>query len=62
MVIIEHWSNDSQDGYTCRWTQIRGRVFLFPEKPLKELIDLAHEHDVYVSTVSADEIDGKMDD
>ncbi|KAI9373177.1 hypothetical protein BJX61DRAFT_533354 [Aspergillus egyptiacus] len=27
-----------------------GSFSLFPEKPLKELIDLAHEHDVYVST------------
>ncbi|KAL3465353.1 hypothetical protein BJX64DRAFT_297411 [Aspergillus heterothallicus] len=27
-----------------------GSFSLFPEKPLKELIDLAHQHDVYVST------------
>ncbi|KAL4969280.1 coma-domain-containing protein [Aspergillus stella-maris] len=27
-----------------------GSFSLFPEKPLKELIDLAHEHNVYVST------------
>ncbi|KAL3494111.1 hypothetical protein BJX62DRAFT_223505 [Aspergillus germanicus] len=27
-----------------------GSFSLFPEKPLRELIDLAHEHDVYVST------------
>lgn len=29
-----------------------GSFSLFPEKPLRELIDLAHEYDVYVSTVS----------
>jgi hypothetical protein len=28
-----------------------GSFSLFEEKPLRELIDLAHEHDVYVSTV-----------
>ena len=29
-----------------------GSFALFPEDKLKELIDLAHQHDVYVSTVS----------
>jgi phosphosulfolactate synthase (CoM biosynthesis protein A) len=38
-----------------------GSFSLFPEKPLRELIDLAHEHDVYVSTVSVDGTDGKLD-
>lgn len=28
-----------------------GSFSLFPEDKLKELIDLAHHHDVYVSTV-----------
>lgn len=28
-----------------------GSFSLFPEDKLKELIDLAHQHDVYVSTV-----------
>lgn len=28
-----------------------GSFALFPEDKLKELIDLAHQHDVYVSTV-----------
>lgn len=28
-----------------------GSFSLFQEKPLRELIDLAHEHGVYVSTV-----------
>lgn len=32
-------------------TQHSGSFSLFQEKPLRELIDLAHEHGVYVSTV-----------
>ena len=28
-----------------------GSFSLFEEKPLRELIELAHSHDVYVSTV-----------
>jgi hypothetical protein len=31
-----------------------GSFSLFEETPLRELIDLAHEHDVYVSTVCFD--------
>jgi hypothetical protein len=31
--------------------QTTGSFSLFEEKPLRELIDLAHEHGVYVSTV-----------
>lgn len=39
-----------------------GSFSLFPEKPLRELIDLAHEYDVYVSTVSVKIfITGEMD-
>lgn len=30
-----------------------GSFSLFPEKPLRELLDLAHEHGAYVSTVGA---------
>ena len=33
-------------------TPVIGSFSLFQEKPLRELIDLAHEHGVYVSTVS----------
>ncbi|KAL4774054.1 hypothetical protein BDW60DRAFT_215479 [Aspergillus nidulans var. acristatus] len=42
--------------YTTMGTHVDGLKFaggsfsLFPEKPLRELIDLAHEHSVYVST------------
>lgn len=30
-----------------------GSFSLFPEEKLREIIDLAHHHDVYVSTVSS---------
>jgi hypothetical protein len=38
-------------GPTLTWST--GSFSLFQEKPLRELIDLAHEHGVYVSTVSS---------
>lgn len=39
-------------GYHVDGLKFAGGSFsLFPEAQLRELIDLAHEHDVYVSTV-----------
>jgi hypothetical protein len=36
---------------TGKTNECKGSFSLFPEKQLRELIDLAHEHGVYVSTV-----------